>query len=727
MSNMERGYSYSRKFHTSVTELDATDVKRVLEAVEKYLREPDSPGLNLELLRGKARKNRLHTIRASDDIRVLLAIDGPTTVFLRAGHHDAIYKLADNSAFVVPSQGTPGLVPISRDALDIDGSPVSVGPPIQRTDQADTGDRIVEHWRTAELVDAGFSDVEVERIRRANRNNLLDVWPDIPNEKFDLIMELDETTPEEWRRPELFSSDESGHARFRDAIENRGAWAGFSAVLSDDELSRLINAPIEDWMIFLHPDQRSLVERSFVGAARVRGSAGTGKTVVALHRAAVLAQRFASDTCSGTRKVLFTTFVKSLPPVFKSLYGRLPNALADAVEFTNVDSLAHRICHETGQRIRIDVNLTTRAFNETFNEVVKRGSPLERSGLTRDYLREEITAVVKGRAVASLDEYLQLARTGRRTPFSEAMRVQLWDLHEGWREKLHAANVADFPDVILRARELARRSEPRYRAAVIDESQDITLAGLQLVQALVSHADGLLPPDGLFIVGDGGQKIYPGGFTLKQAGLDVRGSSAVLRVNYRNCRQIIDAAMACSGDDTVNDLGEEYARRELDSRAVRDGERPWLVDAGDIGEQMAFVARHIQGVCGEAVGHGDVGVFGATNKIVKQAKSALDSAAIPTLDLESFDGHPSDHVRIGTFHRAKGLEFKVVFLLGLTEGEFPRRLWGSRTPEERAEYQARQVSELFVAMTRARDALVMLYERNPSEAVMNGIEYLTPM
>ncbi len=724
---MERGHSFDPRFIPSVNKLDATDVKRAWEAVDKYLREPDSPGLNLELLRGKARKNRLHSIRASDDIRVLLAIDGPTTVFLRAGHHDAIYKLADNSAFVVPKQGSLGLMPVSRDALDIDGSPVSIGPQSRRPDQPDTSDGIVEHWRTAELVDAGFSDVEVDRIRRANRSNLLDVWPDIPTEKFDLIMELDETTPEDWRRPEIFSSAESGHARFREAIEDRGAWAGFSAVLSDDELSRLISAPIEDWMIFLHPDQRNLVERSFVGAARVRGSAGTGKTVVALHRAAVLAQRFAHDTRNGTQKVLFTTFVKSLPPVFEGLYRRLPNAVAGGVDFIHVDKLANQICRTTGQRIRIDLNMTTRAFNETFNEVVKQDSPLARSRLTREYLREEITAVVKGRAVESLDEYLQLTRTGRRTPFSEAMRVQLWELHEGWREKLRTANVVDFPDVILRARDLARRSDPAYRAAVIDESQDITLAGLQLVQALVSGADGLLPPDGLFIVGDGGQKIYPGGFTLKQAGLDVRGSSAVLRVNYRNCRQIIDAAMACSGHDTVNDLGEEYARRELDSRAVRDGERPWLVDAGDIGEQMAFVARHIQGVCGEAVGHGDVGVFGATNKIVKQAKSALDSAAIPALDLESFDGHPSDHVRIGTFHRAKGLEFKVVFLLGLTEGEFPRQLWGSRTPEERAEYQARQVSELFVAMTRARDALVMLYERNPSEAVMNGIEYLTPM
>ena len=724
---MERGYSFDQKFVPSVIELDATNGKRVWEAVERYQRGPDAAGLNLELLHGKARKSRLHTIRASDDIRVLLAIEGPTTVFLRAGHHDAIYKLAGNSAFVAPRQGTPGLMPVSRGALDIDGSPVATGSENRLADRSATKGGIAEHWRTAELLAAGFSDAEVERIRRADRNDLLDVWPDIPAGKLDLIMELDETTPEEWGRTELFSTDEPGHARFREAIEDRGGWAGLSAVLSDDELLRLIRAPIEDWMVFLHPDQRSLVERRFVGAARVRGSAGTGKTVVALHRAAVLARRFACEPGSGAPTVLFTTFVKSLPPVFESLYDRLPNAVAGAVEFIHVDKLANRICRETGQRTRIDLNATTRAFNETFNEVVKRGSPLERSRLTRDYLREEITAVVKGRAVESLDEYLRLARTGRRTPFSEDMRVQLWRLHEGWREKLQAANVVDFPDVILRARDIVRRREPAYRAAIIDESQDITLAGLQLVQALVSGTEGLLPPDGLFIVGDGGQRIYPGGFTLRQAGLDVRGSSAVLRVNYRNSKQIIDAAMACSGEDIVDDLGEEYARREMEARTARVGEMPWLVDAGDIDEQMAVVARQIQGVRGEALGYGDVGVFGPTKKIVEQAKSALQGAAIPCLDLESFDGRPSDRVRVGTFHRAKGLEFKVVFLLGLTEGKFPWRLWGSRTAEERLEHEARQISELFVAMTRARDALVMLYDRDPSEALLKGMDYLTLM
>ena len=715
------------KFVASVNELDATNVKRVWEAVEQYQRRPDSSGLNLELLHGKARKSRLHTIRASDDIRVLLAIEGPTTVFLRAGHHDAIYRLAGNSAFAAPRQGMPGLMPVSRNALDIDGSPVATGSRDWLADEPANGGGVAEHWSTAELSAAGFSDAEIERIRRADCSNLLDVWPDIPDTKLDLIMELNETTPEEWSRTELFPNDESGHARFREAIEDRGGWAGFSAVLSDDELSRLIKAPIEDWMIFLHPDQRSLVERRFVGAARVRGSAGTGKTVVALHRAAVLARRFASERSNGAPTVLFTTFVKSLPPVFETLYDRLPNSVTDAVEFIHVDKLANRICRETGQRIRIDPNAATRAFNETFNAVVKRGSPLDRSKLTRDYVREEITAVVKGRGVESLDEYLGLARTGRRTPFSEDMRVQLWQLHEGWHEKLQAANVVDFPDVILRARDIVRRREPAYRAAIIDESQDITLVGLQLVQALVSGAEGLLPPDGLFIVGDGGQRIYPGGFTLRQAGLDVRGSSAVLRVNYRNSRQIIDAAMACSGEDMVDDLGEEYARREMDARTIRAGEMPWLVDAGDIDEQMAVVARHIQGVRGEALGYGDVGVFGPTRKIVAQAKSALDGASIPYLDLESFDGRPSDLVRVGTFHRAKGLEFKVVFLLGLTEGEFPRRLWGSRTPEERLEHEARQISELFVAMTRARDALVILYDREPSKALWSGLDYLTLM
>ena len=451
------------------------------------------------------------------------------------------------------------------------------------------------------------------------------------------------------------------------------------------------------------------------------GSAGTGKTVVALHRAAVLAKRFAGPR-GRTRKtppsILFTTFVKSLPPVFQNLYDRLPTSVAGAVEFVHVDRLAYRICARFGQRPRLDPD-ASKGFEGAFAAVVRADTPLHRAGLTRDYLREEVTAVLKGRGVDSLEKYLDLERTGRRMPFTPAMRAQVWALREEWDTRLREAGIVDFPDVARQARDLARGCrEPIYRAAIIDESQDLSLVGLQLVQALVAGAQGNDEADALFIVGAGAQKIYPGGFTLAQAGLDIRGNSSVLRVNYRNTRAIILAAMACAGSETVNDLGDEFERGDANPEAWRAGVRPRLVRAGSLSGQIAHVAAEIARLRGQGeLGPGDVGVFASSNAQVERTINDLADRGLDCQNLRGFDGRPNRSVKVGTFHRAKGLEFKVAFLLGLSDQSFPRRQQYGQSHAEYQEQRSLQISELFVAMTRARDGLFVLCDEEPSEVL----------
>ena len=562
--------SFDSKFTTSMNRLGYEETKRIEQALRKYGEDPGIPGLNLEQLKGAAGRRRLHTIRASLELRVLLARDESTTVFLRAGHHDAIYRFAECVEFKAPLAGIPGLIPIKQNAMDLDDAPLASKPatPAPATDNKPS---ILEHWSHSELTQAGFNKDESSRLRRATPDTLLAVWPDIPDETFDRVWEMAEQPPDEWLQRRLIADDMGRHERFRKAIVERGALGGLSSLLDPEEFRRLMSAPIEDWMIFLHPDQRDLVDRSFNGPARVRGSAGTGKTVVALHRSAALAKRFNGPAnTSKTRPILFTTFIKSLPPVFENLYQKLPTAVAGAVEFINIDKLASHICCQSGQPPKLDRTAAETSFFKAFKAVVQSGTPLHRDGLTPPYLREEVQAVLKGRGVDSLDQYLKMERTGRRTPFTAAMREQAWRLRVEWDRHLDERGVTDFPDVIRRARDLARqRSEPTYRAAIVDESQDLTLVGLQFIRALVSSADGQDRRDALFIVGDGAQKIYPGGFTLAQAGLDVRGNSAVLRVNYRNTREIIDAAMACAGSERVDDLGDEYARGDAAADAVR--------------------------------------------------------------------------------------------------------------------------------------------------------------
>lgn len=721
---MAAEYLFDPKFVGSTLKLEPREAQRVWAAVEQYTSDPSTPSLQLERLQGRAGKHRLCSIRASGELRVLLSREGSVTVFLRAGHHDAIYELADRTAFVAPAHGAGSLIAVRPGTVDLDGSPMVT--PVAGSDSkeaAPSGPSILEHWSTPELQAAGFDDEEIELLRRSTADSLLDVWADIDEETLSLVLELAELTPKEWADRRLIEDAELEAERFRAAVVERGALAGLSSVLSAEEVARLAAAPIEDWMIFLHPDQRALVDRRFNGPARVRGSAGTGKTVVALHRAAALAKRIADVPLADRKPVLFTTFVNNLPPVFENLYRRLPTAVPGVVEFINVDKLAYRICRDAGETPRLEPRVVNAAFTKAFDDVVRPGTPLHRAGLTRGYLRDEVTAVMKGRGVDSLDEYLNMERTGRRTPFNEAMRRQAWELRENWDRRLADKGVVDFPDVVRRARDLARRrAEPMFSHAIIDESQDLTLVGLQMIRALVNGPDGRDRPDGLFIVGDGAQKIYAGGFTLGQAGVDVRGNSTVLRVNYRNTRQIIETAMACTGREAVNDLGDEYARADAEAEARRDGAPPVLVTATDFDAEIDFVVEQVRRL-GETgvVGPGDVGICVPTNKLVKKTMARLDRAGLACQELAKFDGRTNDFVKVGTFHRAKGLEFKVVFLLGLSADTFPSPQQPGQSDAEYADQRALQVSQLFVAMTRARDGLFVLCDGEPSDVVRDAL------
>ena len=324
-------------------------------------------------------------------------------------------------------------------------------------------------------------------------------------------------------------------------------------------LREVLGEPIEDWMVFLHPDQRDVVSKQYAGPSRVRGAAGTGKTVVGLHRAAWLAEQNRGKLV--TQPILFTTYIKSLPPVFESLYLRLPSARAGEVEFVHVDRLARQVCTRAGDKVNTAPREIDAAFATAFKRVVYPGTPLGDAGFGRQYLRDEITAVVKGRGIADLDAYLEIQRTGRRAPMGRAQRTQVWDLMREWDEQMAKRGTIDFADVLLRARDHARKAgAPTYSSIIVDEAQDLTLVGLQLLRALVNGPDGTDRENGLMILGDGAQRIYAGGFKLRQAGVEVRGRTTLLSTNYRNTDEIIDIAQAVAGDTEVDDLGEEFQR-----------------------------------------------------------------------------------------------------------------------------------------------------------------------
>ena len=453
----------------------------------------------------------------------------------------------------------------------------------------------------------------------------------------------------------------------------------------------LSREPIESWMAFLHPEQAKVVRRSFNGPCRIRGAAGTGKTVVGLHRAAHLAR-----TRPG--KVLVTTYVRTLPDVLSALFERLAPEVSERVEFESIHALAKKILTARKVRYTLDGHKAKAAWDRTWRThgaAVREIDPDER------YWREEIASVIKGRGLTSLVEYENCARVGRQRKLGMTQRAAVWALYEHYAAELRRVGVWDFEDLILAA-EASLRHTPldEYSAVVIDEAQDLSCAMIRMLHLLVG--DG---PDAFNLIGDGQQSIYPGGYTLAELGISIAGRGVVMDRNYRNTLEIAQFASSIVRENSFVDI-ESGARGTADAAEfLRRGAKPKVVRFSSKQRHDVSVVDHIRTLLEDpSVALGDIGVLAMYRHQVNDLLAAIRAAGLAAIDLEKYDGRPTKAVKVGTIKRAKGLEFKHVLVartpLALIDG-MPAGIVAD-SERERLELELR---ELYVAMTRARDGL----------------------
>jgi hypothetical protein len=450
-------------------------------------------------------------------------------------------------------------------------------------------------------------------------------------------------------------------------------------------------APIEDWMTFLHPDQARLARRSFNGPSRIRGAAGTGKTVVGLHRAAYLAR-------NRPGKVLVTTLVRTLPVVMEQLMERMAPDVADRIEFTGIHAFALDLLRSRGARVHLDAKASERKFEAAWIEVGRNGV-LGSIDPHKDYWREEIVSVIKGRGITLFEDYARLARVGRRRGLTTEARHAVWELYAEYDLALREAGIHDFADVILLA-EKSLRTHPLvgYSSVIADEAQDLSCSMIRMLHAIVGDR-----ADGLNLIGDGQQTIYPGGYTLAEADVSIAGRGVVMTTNYRNTAEIADfAASMVLGDEFV-DIEGEMSRPDVASSVVRHGTRPRVSRfTSRAGHDRSLLAQ-VKSLLSSGTSGGDIAVLTQTNFVASEVLSALASAGIPALALADYDGRTSSSVKVGTIKRAKGLEFKQV-LVARASAALLETAWSS-TDDAAVERRELDRRELYVAMTRARDGL----------------------
>jgi hypothetical protein len=714
---------YTDRFNACISEYSKRDPRylaELMETVAELSRRPfGNPQLQTHGMKAVPGEKRfISYVGGSKGRRLIWSRFNRSIVLLLYGEHD-VEEQAER--LVITSDGVDG-GPTITERVEVGGS--NLAEPAVAA--AEPGQLFVA-WSDPELRAFGFAEHEVPVLRRLDTEGELLVLglADASFERaYNLLAYQDPLGPaaEEASEQQQIAIEaqtrelRADERKLEAQIQSPMARKHFLPV-SDEELRELLAAPVEDWMVFLHPDQAELVERTFSGPARVRGAAGTGKTVVGLHRARHLAQKYED-------KVLFTTYVNNLPPVFGELFKRLADADACRVEFVNLHKIALGLVAPVDGHVDLNREAIDSAFAAACSAAARPGGALRDAGLTRGYLREEIDWVIKGRGLVDLDEYLVLARTGRGTPLGEAARREAWDLYEEYQRQLERRKLQDFNDIITRAIELLvlGRARSPYRAVVIDEAQDLTQTGLQLAFALAGGGR----PDGLFILGDGQQSVYPGGVNLLQAGIDVRGRSTMLKVNYRNPQPIADLARRLVFDSRVEDLSDEDEAPAGATEVVKDGESPELepfdsVDAHD----AALVARIEELTRREDTGPGDIAVLLPTNRLAQQYESLISRLGLRTQKLTKYDGVPSDAVKVGTYQRGKGLEFKRVFIPRLDGdgiGDSRRHGEDEATHAERIELLRRQV---YVAITRARDGVWLGWVGSPSQLVNHAVRQPT--
>lgn len=454
-----------------------------------------------------------------------------------------------------------------------------------------------------------------------------------------------------------------------------------------DQRERALIEPLPTWLSFLDPEQAALVRRNYNGPARISGPAGTGKTVVALHRLARIARE-------STDPLLLTSFVRTLPTCHRASFARLAPEVLDRVEFIGLHAWASQFLRGRGKPVRMEPKRARTALSLAWAHHGAEDGPLAQIEPNLDYWADEIDRVIKGRGITDDKEYMALVRTGREglTLRREDQRPLVWELFKDYEKIRREREIYDSNDLIAETlAELQRDPLDRpYAMVAVDEVQDVTLMGLRLVGQIADST-----PNSLLFVGDGQQQVYPGGWRLYDAGFDIRNRGEVLDINYRNRAAILAYAKGIDARNTVDDLDGATGVALRDARGVLDGGRvdEWQGTDDQVDAALVAAIRTLEAP------NAHVAVITRTNTEANRYLRVLKAADIPTQLLEDYDGSYVDAVKIGTVQRAKGLEFPAVFR-PILPGDRPTRTAGSQRDAD--DLAARRQ---LVAATRARDYL----------------------
>jgi len=696
-------FRISDTFTDSLARLTADEQKAVKTTAFDLQMAPSSPAMSFHKL-DKAKDKNFWSVRVNSDIRLIVHRSDESLLLCYVDHHDKAYLWAERRKLEThPSTGAAQLVEIRETVKEV-FVPVYVQEPVA---PAETKPKAVAAkapvaqkplFKTVAddvLLSYGVPAEWLADARAATEDSLLALANHLPAEAAEALLEL--ATGGKPRQPT------PAHAS-TNPFDHPDALRRFRVMSNVEELERALDFPWEKWTVFLHPDQRQSVERDYAGPARVAGSAGTGKTIVALHRAVYLAR------ANPDARVLLTTYSDTLADALharlKRLLGNQPR-LGERIDVHSLPAIGLRL-H------RAHVGAATLASRDLTRELVRdAGRAVPGHKFSTSFLVSEWEHVVDAWQLDSWEAYRDVARLGRKTRIPEAQRAVLWSIFERVRKGLHEKHLvteAGLSQAVAAA--IAKSNKVLFDFAVVDEAQDLGVSHVRFFAAL-----GGGRPNALFFAGDLGQRIFQQPFSWKALGVDVRGRSRTLRVNYRTSHQIRTQADRLLGA-SVTDVDGNADKRD-DTVSVFNGPRPTILTAADERAEIEAVGTWLKERSAAGMVPHEFGVFVRSEAQVERAKSAVALAGLPVNVLDEHVQMTSGHVSISTMHLAKGLEFRGVVVMACDDEVIPMqaRLEAVGDTGDLEEVYNTERQLLYVACTRARDELLVT-------AVTPGSEFL---
>jgi len=674
-------------FTAALARLPAQEQKAVKMSAFDMQLDPAGPGLQFHRIEASKDPN-FWSVRVNRDIRIIVHRTAASLLLAYVDHHDGAYAWAERRR--IEAHPRTGAVQIVESRARVEESaPTLFRPTVP--EQPVLEPALFAGLCDEDLLSIGLPEDWIEPVRAATEGRFFDIAAHLPAEAAEALLEY-AATGRLPKPPPSAAADPFAHP---------DAQRRFRAIENVEALRAALDAPWERWSVFLHPSQAGVIARSYTGPARVAGSAGTGKTVVALHRAVRLARY------DPQARVLLTTFSKPLADALQRKVALLVAAepgVGGRITVTPWEGLAeelHQLVHARRPRIAALAQIQAALVQASGGA----GTWSER------FLTSEFRHVIDAWQVSDEAAYADTPRPGRRSRLGAKQRAALWPIFTAARARLASQGLATWAQVFtgLSQHYDAQATKP-FTHIVVDEAQDLGVPELRLLRALAPEGE-----DRLFFAGDLGQRIFQPPFSWKALGVDVRGRSTTLKVNYRTSHQIREAADRLL-PGAVHDMdGREEARKGTVS--VFDGPQPQVLKLADESAEREAILGFLNAARADGIVSDEIGLFVRSRAQLDRARAVARAAGFVPVEPRDAPSTAGESVTVGTMHLAKGLEFKVVVVLACDDGVLPlqERIDTVSDEAELEEVYETERHLLYVASTRARDRLLITGVRPGSE------------